>query len=326
MGSAPGPIRMDLDGNPLGPTEHVASTLAAGASGRDEEALATALREEVAIFAGVSARSIRLVQRIDELAAAWIARAGAEAPVIVFPPGGERIAIADSRRRVVVHRGPGFQPDIDPETASELPTGAIAVLMSPHDPSGALTPAQDVVRLARACDLVIVDQRHGGYSPRTLVPLAREFDNVVILDTLETWGGLDAFPVGWAIGSPATLDRLGGVGTVPSGSLLAGLAVFEDLANVRAAIRAVRDERSRMYRMLRKLNLVQPLPSWANFMLVRVTRGDRDAIVSGLASRGILVHVPDGPGLERFIRISAGRPDDTDALRRALVEIAVGIA
>lgn len=319
------PIRLDLVSNPYGPTEHVGSLLATGAGNRDLETLAAGLYQRISEFTGLPARQLFLTGRIDDLVAGWLAQAPSNAPVILFPPGVGPFSVGAARRVIDVHRGGGFQPDLDAETASELPPDGIAILQSPHDPSGALAPAADVVRLARACSLVILDQRHGGYTQRSLGALAREFDNVVVLDTLETWGGLEGFPIGWAAGSPATLERLGGTGVPASGSLLAGLAVFEDLRNVLGAARKVRDERSRLFRMLRKLNLVQPEPSWANFLLARVMRGERDGIVEGLAQRGILVHAPMEPGMERFIRISAGMPEQTDALRRALVEIAIGI-
>ncbi|MFM9108425.1 MAG: aminotransferase class I/II-fold pyridoxal phosphate-dependent enzyme [Chloroflexota bacterium] len=324
-GAAAGLVRMDLTGNPYGPTEHVANALAAGPGDRDPASLAVELEQKVAAFAHVPPRSVLLAPRIDDLVAAWIARSDRDTPVIRFPPGACLPPLPGGRPLVEVHRGPGFLPSLDAETAAELPAGGIAILQSPHDPSGALCPPEDVVRLARACALVIVDQRHGGYSTRTLAPLAREFDNLLVLDTLETWGGLEGYPVGWALGSPRMLERLGGCGPVPSGSLLAGLAVFDDLRNVHLSTRRVGDERSRLYRMLRKLNLVQPMPSWANFLLARVTRGDRDAIVAALAERGIVVHAPEAPALDRCIRVSACRPEHTDALRRALVEISASV-
>jgi hypothetical protein len=42
--------------------------------------------------------------------------------------------------------------------------------------------------------VVIVDERHAGYDHRSLLPLVREFDNVVIVRSLEIWAGLAAFP------------------------------------------------------------------------------------------------------------------------------------
>jgi histidinol-phosphate/aromatic aminotransferase/cobyric acid decarboxylase-like protein len=319
------PIRLDLIRNPYGATEHVGAVLASGTDGHDPADLEQRLRSRVSRFSTIPDRHIHPFGGIDNVIDRWLREIAPETALVHFPPGVPLPGRRDRDRIVEVHRGPAFQPELDAETASELPRGAIAYIVTPHDPSGALAPAQDIVRLARACSLVIVDQRHGGYTPRSLAALAREFDNVVILQTLETWAGLDAFPVGWAIGAPSAVARLGGLPPVAAGSLLAGMAVFDDLHTVLANARRVRDERSRLYRMLRKLNLVQPLPSWANFLLASVERSDRETIASGLAERGILVHVPTAPGLERFLRISAGHPEETDALREALVEISLTV-
>jgi len=157
------------------------------------------------------------------------------------------------------------------------------------------------------------------------VPIVREFDNAVVIQSLETWAGLEAFPIGWAVGHPKTLAGLAEapVRQPAAGSVIAALATFDDLSWVMAMVRRVREERSRLYRMLRKLNLVQPLPSWAGFLLARVERGEAGFIAAGLAERGIIVARPDSPELSEYLRISAGRPEETDALRRALIEIAL---
>ncbi|HYO29606.1 MAG TPA: aminotransferase class I/II-fold pyridoxal phosphate-dependent enzyme, partial [Thermomicrobiales bacterium] len=130
-------------------------------------------------------------------------------------------------------------------------------------------------------------------------------------------------PIAWAVGHPKTLARLAEVPRrqPAGGSVAAALATFDDLDWVMAMVRRVREERSRLYRMLRKLNMVQPLPSWAGFLLTRVERGDAGLVADALAERGILVARPDSPELGNYLRVSAGRPEDTDALRKALIEI-----
>jgi histidinol-phosphate/aromatic aminotransferase/cobyric acid decarboxylase-like protein len=92
---------------------------------------------------------------------------------------------------------------------------------------------------------------------------------------------------------------------------------------MRGAISRVREEKSRLYRTLRKLNMVRPLPSWANFVLVRVERGERDYYVRELAERSIVVHRPAQPELEQFFRVSATNAEQTHALKVALIEAAL---
>jgi histidinol-phosphate aminotransferase len=85
----------------------------------------------------------------------------------------------------------------------------------------------------------------------------------------------------------------------------------------------LRVERGRLFRKLRKLNLLQPLPSQGNFLLCRVLRGSAREVRARLADLGIMVLGWDeGTGLEPYLRVSVGRPEDTDTLVKALVSIA----
>src|SRR5206468_11935703 len=105
-------------------------------------------------------------------------------------------------------RSSRFAVDVDPNGHWDLPRGATALVASPNDPTGTLLSAQDAVRLSRRCELVVVDERHGEYGGRSLVPLVREFDNVIVLQTFETWAGLSGFPFAFAIGPAKIVGQI----------------------------------------------------------------------------------------------------------------------
>ena len=328
----PGPIRLDLLVNPYGPSVYVHDALA----GSDElhlpaGPLEESLRGRLAQTVGVPADWLLLANGLDELLGLlWLCRR-CRGPLVVFPPTDPRELRRAERHGLAVvalQRSPTFALDLDVETAAELPDLATALVGSPNDPTGTVIGSQDVVRLARACELVVVDERHGEYAGRTVVPLVREFDNVLVLRTFETWAGLAGLPIAYAIGPPRLLEPLAAARRpdgVATAAVLAALATLDDLAYVRATVDRVRTERSRLYRTLRKLNMVRPCPSWANFLLARVERGTADLFARELARRGVLVHRPPHPELADYLRISATRPDHTDALKRALIEIAAGL-
>jgi histidinol-phosphate aminotransferase len=223
-----------------------------------------------------------------------------------------------------VRRNAIFGIQLDLETASDLPPGCWAVVQSPNDPTGTLLDPLDAVRLARACEVLVIDERHGAYAGRSMLPLVREFENIILLQTLETWAALHSFPVAFAVAPPALLVELNAFRVrdeLSAGATMAALATLGDLASVQSAVRRVRQERSRLYRMLRKLNMVSPCPSWGNFLPVRVERGTATRIVTGLADRGIRVYKPPQPELARLLRVSARLPEQTDALKQALIEV-----
>jgi histidinol-phosphate aminotransferase len=324
-----------LDGltNPYGASLRVLDALAAldephAAGDREEDAL----RRRIAQGHGVGAEAVLLANGLDELLTTlflwWRPR---EEPVLLFPPaepGPARHAALHGVETIDVHRGESFRLELDAALAVELPPESLALVDSPNDPTGSVLAPQEAVRLARACRVVVVDERHVEYGARTLLPLVREFENVIVLRTFETWAGLFWLPIAYAVGPTALIRELSAYrpsGAVAAGALVAAGATLDDLAYVQATVRRVREERSRLYRALRKLNMVRPFPSWANFLLTRVERGGRARVVRELARRGVAVHEPQQPGLAEYLRISATRPEQTDALRRALVEMAADL-
>ena len=326
------PIRLDLLGNPYGPSVHVHEALTSAdelhlpAGARENE-----LRLRLARMVGVPPDWLLLSNGLDELLGMmclWRRTAG---PLIVFPPSDPweaRRAALHGLELVSMQRLPSFALGLGTEAAADVPPDATALVGSPNDPTGTLVGSQEAVRLLRASQLVVIDERHGAYSGRTLVPLVREFDNLVVLQTFETWAGLAGLPMAYAVGPPGLLERLGEYRRsdgVAIGAVLAALATLDDLEYVRATVQRVREEKSRLYRMLRKLNMVRTYPSWANFLLASVERGTAGHFARELARRGIIVHRPPQPELGRFLRVSATRPEHTDALKRALIEIAADL-
>jgi histidinol-phosphate aminotransferase len=250
---------------------------------------------------------------------------------VTFPPmkpDGERLASLFSFETVTVPRSGRFMLDLDGDRADCVPRHSLAYVMSPNDPTGTVLSPVDAVRLSRRADLVVIDERHGGYGGQTIVPLVKEFDNLIVVQSLETWAALSGFPLAYAIAPPrlaAQLAEYRPSRVIAAGSLIAAEATLDDLPYVRATVDRVREEKSRLFRMLRKLNMITPVPSWANFLLGHVRRGDAAEIWRELARRDIRVHRPPQPELEGYLRITATRPEQTDALKRALIEIAVDL-
>jgi histidinol-phosphate aminotransferase len=77
-------------------------------------------------------------------------------------------------------------------------------------------------------------------------------------------------------------------------------------------------ERDRLLRELGAFPFLRPHPSQANFVLCRVIGRDAFGLKAALAQQGVLVRYYARPELENTIRVSAGRPSDTDALLAAL--------
>lgn len=284
----------------------------------------------IAVYAGVSPEQLVLANGLDELIDMVLLWRRAQGPVLLFPPTD------DSFRRVVERHGvevierrrpPGPSLDVPEPPVLSRPVEGTAIVQSPNDPTGALLSPADAVRMARANEIVFIDERHGAYAARDLLRVAQEFDNVIVARTFETWAGLAGLPLAYAVAPrriASALQDYARPSGITAGAALAAAATLDDLTYMQATVRRVREERTRLWRMLRKLNMLSvPYPTSANFVLARIERGDAGFIQRELASRGIIVHRPSDPELrDNHLRISATTPEQTEALKRALVEIA----
>jgi histidinol-phosphate aminotransferase len=325
-------IRLDQLQNPLGPVERVIDAVAHfdGWSSRGGD-MADELRRRLAARAGVTAEWIVLANGIDELHAMIAQWRNTHGPILLFPPSDtalEHWLLRHSAQIELIPRRKDFSLPVE-AGASSLPRGGTAVVMSPDDPTGTIMTVQEAVRLSRQSAVVVIDERHAAYSPRTLAPLVREFENMVLLQTFETFAALTAFPLAWAM-APPSIAREIAARARPSGpakvSLVAALAAMDAQDEIAAKVRQVMGEKQRLFRQLRKLSMISPpYPSWGNFLLARIERGTSDFFVPRLADRGIAVHRVDHPRLPNHLRISAISLDATYALKKALIEIALDL-
>ena len=99
---------------------------------------------------------------------------------------------------------------------------------------------------------------------------------------------------------------------------VAGLASLAQRSEIQQTVDALVRERDRLYHELARVPFLRPYPSRANFVLCRVVGREAAELKAALAAQGILVRHYTKPGLENFIRISAGRPEDTETLLAAL--------
>jgi histidinol-phosphate/aromatic aminotransferase/cobyric acid decarboxylase-like protein len=285
--------------------------------------LVAIFRRRIGEIYRVPAESVHLVGRVDAGIRGIVGRHGG--PLVAFPPSAAATLIAECQPRrdpVLIARGPAREAVIGPDFAADLPERGLVVIDSPSNPLGLLLSPADLVRLSRACACVVVDERFAEYSEFSLLPMARELDNVVVIRSFESWAGLPELDCAWAVAPPPLAGALPlATAAVNSEAIAAAVATLDNHASVAAKLRLVREERSRLYRFLRKLSFLEPLPSWAPFITARVTIASRQRLIDGLAKRGIRVHAPAQPGLEQYVRIGIGSTTAMDRLRAALLEL-----
>ena len=328
-------VKLDANENPYGPSARARQALAEMDFPHiypDPES--RALRSALAAFSGVPEQNLLAGSGADELID-LVLRVVLEPQerVLVCPPTFSMYAF-DTRLNagqvVDVSRKADFSLDLDAIRAmvsEQRPK--ILFLTSPNNPDGSLLPQETLEELLRLPLLVVLDEAYIEFSGQgrlgdeaTRLREVPRRDNLIVLRTFSKWAGLaglrvgyGAFP-GWLM---PTLWKAKQPYNVNVAASTAAIASLQDLEFLAANVERLRSERARLMAALKEVPFLRPYPSQANFILCRVMGVDAAALKNDLAVRyGILVRYFNAPGLQDHIRISVGRPEDTDRLLKAL--------
>jgi histidinol-phosphate aminotransferase len=234
-------------------------------------------------------------------------------------------------RLVNVPRSGDFSIDLEEAAAAVGPRTRVVFVASPNNPTGGVVTRAEVRALLDLGLVVVVDEAYYEFSGETVVDMVRDNPSLIILRTFSKWAGLAGLRVGYCIAHEdivALFLKIKQPYNVNVAGEAAAIASLQDAEYLLGNVQKLRGERDRMLRELAAMPWLSPVPSQANFVLCRVAdRGDNSTTTTarrvrdGLRRRGILVRFYESPGLRDCLRISAGRPEDTDALLAALQEV-----
>ena len=227
-------------------------------------------------------------------------------------------------RVTTVPRNARFGVDIAAVKRAVAEGAKIVFIASPNNPSGNVTPREDILQLLDLPIVVVLDEAYYEFSQKTLVPLVREHDNLIVLRTFSKWAGLAGLRVGYGVFPDKIaklLLRIKPPYNVNAAAQVAALESLKDLDYLRGTVKAIVAERQRLFDRLAAFQKLRPSPSEANFILCSVVNHDAQSIYQELKRRGILIRYFNTPLLKNYIRISVGKPEHTDALVAALNDI-----
>ena len=205
-------------------------------------------------------------------------------------------------------------------------TPKLLFLTSPNNPDGSLLTPDDLRLLLDLPVIVVLDEAYIEFAglERSVARWVLERENLIVLRTFSKWAGIAGLRLGYGIFPGWLMPALWNAKqpyNVNVAATVAGLASLAHRAEIQTTVDALIVERERLLRELAKFPFLHPYPSQANFVLCRVVDRDAKTLKEALAARGILVRHYAKPGLENCIRVSAGRPEQTDALLAALADV-----
>jgi histidinol-phosphate aminotransferase len=321
-------VKLDANENPYGPSPKVA------------EALAKA--QTYHIYPDPEQRKVRAaLGRYVGYEPEWlIAGAGSDELidllVRLFVPSGQSILnfppsfsfypfLASIQGAGVVNLQRRDDHEIDMEAALEAAKdAAMTVIASPNNPTGTLLPRENVEALAQLGRPLIIDEAYTEFAGESCIDLVRAYPNLIVMRTLSKWAGLAGLRIGYMVAHPELIDvvlRVKQPYNVNAAAEVAVLASMDDLPYLQSKVAAIIEEKQRMEAELAKLPGFELSASRANFVLCRLTEASARDVHERLIERGVLLRYFDTPLLRNHLRISAGRPDQTDALLKALREV-----
>lgn len=196
-------------------------------------------------------------------------------------------------------------------------------LCSPNNPTGAALDRQQVERVLREFDgIVVVDEAYSDFSRQRPFRLdLAQYPNLIVLNTMSKAWASAAIRLGMAFASEDIIGLFNKVKYPYNINMLtAGQAkrILAQADSVGRWVGSIVTERDKMAPALGELSFCQRVyPSDANFLLVRVD--DADALYHYLVDRGIIVRNRNRVQLcGNCLRITVGTPAENNELLRAL--------
>lgn len=203
------------------------------------------------------------------------------------------------------------------------------ILCTPNNPTGAAVTPAEVADLASRLDApLLLDNAYGEFCEHDYRPLLADHPNLLLFRTFSKAWSLAGLRLGYLMAHPDLVAELIKVKlpyNLGHGTAVAGRVALAAEAVARRRVAAIVGRRDQWMEMFRRHGL-DPLPSQANFLLVRCGSPARSGLIrDGLAERGILVReVGHYPGLSGCLRVSVGNGvalRDTDSALTKILEV-----
>jgi len=339
-------VKLDANENPYGPLPGVAEALAEYPYYHIyPDPQQSELREALAHFVGVPAENILPGQGADELLDyicrlflapgdaiintpptfgmySFDARLEGAEVVDVWRRADYSVDVEEIERLATGDRGSGIASSQFPVPSPQSRLPKLLFLTSPNNPSGTWLPDADLRRLLALPLLVVLDEAYVEFANQpSRAGWVLEHDNLIILRTFSKAAGIAGLRLGYGIFPAWLMPHLWKFKqpyNVNVAASVAGLASLRHTDQMMAVVEKLKTERDRLLVALAAIPYLRPYPSEANFVLCRVEGRDAGALKQGLERQGILVRHYNKPGLDNCIRISVGRPEQTDRLLAAL--------
>ena len=207
------------------------------------------------------------------------------------------------------------------------PAGGV-IFPNPNAPTGIFLSPDGIRRLLEYHTgfVVTVDEAYIAFGGQSVVPLIRDYPNLLVIRTFSKAHSLAGMRVGYAVGRPGLIRALTDVKNsfnsypvdrVAAAAAEAAVRATAYYAEIDGRIAATRE---RFCASLAKLGF-QVLPSKANFVFAAHPDVPARELFRGLREKGVLVRYFDKPRIDNFLRITIGTDESMDAVAAVFAEL-----
>ena len=224
-----------------------------------------------------------------------------------------------------------FGHDLPAMLKAITPSTRIVFVANPNNPTGTLAAREELIRFVNEVPedvLLVMDEAYLEFlsDPVDLVPLIRlgARKNLILMRTFSKIYGLAGLRLGYGIADAALISALEKIRQPFNANLLAqtaALAALDDDGHVRKTRANNFTGLEFFAKRFGELKL-EYVPSFANFMLVRV--GDGLGVFGAMQKLGVITRPMAGYQLPEWIRISVDTPKENERCLAALAKALCG--
>jgi histidinol-phosphate aminotransferase len=219
-----------------------------------------------------------------------------------------------------------FQIDFDTIKENYSENTKIIFLCSPNNPTGNLLNKQDVIKLCKEFNsIIIIDEAYIDFAKDgSLIDEIQNYPNLIILRTFSKAWGLAGIRLGYCVANSEIISILFKVKAPYNINSLTRYALEISLKNLELKekyVNGIIKERERLKNQLESLpGIASVCNSDANFLLVKFNSPsgkyqEAKTVLAKLAENGIIVRDRSTqPKLENCLRISIGSEEENDLL------------
>ena len=327
-------VKLDANENPYGPLPVVREAL-----GKMEfphiypDPESSALRKSLAKFTGVGEEYLLAGQGADELID-LLMRVFLDPNdcILSCPPTFGMYSFdaeLNAARCIEVPRRADFSLDMEGiRKAVETHQPKLFFITSPNNPDGSVISPEIMDELLSLPTLIVLDEAYIEFAGEDLganLSRIREVpvrENLIVLRTFSKWAGLAGLRIGYGVFPlwlMPTLWKSKQPYNVNVAASIAAQVSLEHTNELKKVVELLKEERARLFKALQEIPFIKPYSTQSNFILCQVVGRDAAELKARLAQEhGVFIRYFNKPGLRDHIRISVGRPQDTDVLVKAL--------